>query len=1081
MNLQFDLSFQDLYTSSGLERLDQHFLKHLEGAGEGALAVRLQMARACPPAGFEESALLLDISPHLEDFLAALFRVQKEIAALQDETYALSPLWRCKRLFVQRQAAKAFSAEEAATFKGPALKDALSELMGEPYTDLAFARHVLAALDGHSPVSNSVIPDQDILTPRKRGLRLSKSGMTLESSDRRDDTEDANLLYIATQYAAWAIHQDKPSPLFRIPRKIDQNALIPLKKEGPLLVSSHPIHREGFDCTDPGASFEEALDQANYCIICHPQAKDSCSKGLSEEKQGCPLEQKISEMNALRVKGHVVGALAMIMVDNPMVAATGRRICNACQKACIFQKQNPVDIPSIETQTLEGVLDLPWGVEIYALLSRWNPLNLRSPLPKPSTGYKVLVAGMGPAGFTLAHYLLNAGHRVVGIDGLKIDPLEPTLLNQPIASWADLKVPLSQRTVTGFGGVAEYGITARWDKNYLTLIRLLLERRAHFSLYDGVRLGGTLTLPQAFELGFDHVALCLGAGKPTVLPLKNALARGVRVASDFLMALQLTGASQEDSLANLQIRLPLMVVGGGLTAVDTATEALAYYPIQVEKFLKRTEALGGLPPTLSPEDRDIAEEFLADARALRQGDRSCLEKAVTLVYRKRLQDSPSYILNPEELDLGLQQGVTFLEQATLEEITVDVHGAVESLNVITPEGMLTLPCRTLLVAIGTHPNRALEGEDPHLTLESPDFLISYKGEDRVSLFGDLHPIYQGSVVGAMASAKKGVGPLLEALKKRPPLRMAQNLDALFHSMIHEVHRLTPSILEIIVHAPQAARNFRPGQFFRLQNYGLPEMEGIALTGAGVDREKGLISLIVLEMGASTILCHSLKPGGRVVLMGPTGTPTTIPIQATVLLIGGGLGNAVLFSIGHALKQAGSRVIYVAGYKTPEDRFKAEAIETIADHVIWCSEESPGFVPSRPQDQAHVGNVIEGLLAYAALEPPIPLSEVTHLLTIGSDRMMAAVACARKTVLKEYLNPNHIAIGSINSPMQCMMKEICGQCIQLHKDPLTQETRVVFSCVTQDQNLDHVDFENLQGRLAQNSLLEKQTYDWVVRR
>jgi len=87
------------------------------------------------------------------------------------------------------------------------------------------------------------------------------------------------------------------------------------------------------------------------------------------------------------------------------------------------------------------------------------------------------------------------------------------------------------------------------------------------------------------------------------------------------------------------------------------------------------------------------------------------------------------------------------------------------------------------------------------------------------------------------------------------------------------------------------------------------MEGLALTGASVDIERGLVSLIVLEMGGSSNLCAMLKPGEPVVLMGPTGTPTEIPSGETVVLVGGGLGNAVLFSIGAAARAAGScRVI-----------------------------------------------------------------------------------------------------------------------------------------------------------------------------
>ena len=74
------------------------------------------------------------------------------------------------------------------------------------------------------------------------------------------------------------------------------------------------------------------------------------------------------------------------------------------------------------------------------------------------------------------------------------------------------------------------------------------------------------------------------------------------------------------------------------------------------------------------------------------------------------------------------------------------------------------------------------------------------------------------------------------------------------------------------------------------------MEGLALTGAWVDREKGLLSMIVLEMGVVAPVRDCSSPGEEVVVMGPTGTPTEIPRDETVLLAGGGLGNAVLFSI-----------------------------------------------------------------------------------------------------------------------------------------------------------------------------------------
>ena len=102
------------------------------------------------------------------------------------------------------------------------------------------------------------------------------------------------------------------------------------------------------------------------------------------------------------------------------------------------------------------------------------------------------------------------------------------------------------------------------------MIRLLLERRDEFALFGGVRFGGTLTADDALEMGFDHVALAAGAGRPTVLDLPNGLARGVRAASDFLMALQLSGAAQANSVANMQLRLPVVVRGGGLVSQKTS-------------------------------------------------------------------------------------------------------------------------------------------------------------------------------------------------------------------------------------------------------------------------------------------------------------------------------------------------------------------------------------------------------------------------------------------------------------------------------------------------------------------------------
>jgi hypothetical protein len=93
-------------------------------------------------------------------------------------------------------------------------------------------------------------------------------------------------------------------------------------------------------------------------------------------------------------------------------------------------------------------------------------------------------------------------------------------------------------------------------------------------------------------------------------------------------------------------------------------------------------------------------------------------------------------------------------------------------------------------------------------------------------------------------------------------------------------------------------------------------------------------------------------------------------------------------------------------------------------------------------------------------------------------MMGAVARARHDALKPFLKPGHRAIGSINSPMQCMMKEICAQCLQPHADPQTGKVTYVFSCFNQDQPLDRVDWPALDARLRQNSVQEKLAAEWI---
>ncbi|WFW29809.1 MAG: oxidoreductase [Wolbachia endosymbiont of Menacanthus eurysternus] len=200
----------------------------------------------------------------------------------------------------------------------------------------------------------------------------------------------------------------------------------------------------------------------------------------------------------------------------------------------------------------------------------------------------------------------------------------------------------------------------------------------------------------------------------------------------------------------------------------------------------------------------------------------------------------------------------------------------------------------------------------------------------------------------------------------------------------------------------------------------------------------------------------------------------------IMLIGGGVGNAVLFSIGEAYLKRNNRVLYFAGYRKLNDVFKQVSVELASSAVVWVCEE--GLIKkNRDQDKSFCGNIVDAIISYQERilgDIMIDLSIIDIIITIGSDKMMKAINEARKTILKLYLKSEHLAISSVNSPMQCMMKGICAQCVQRHVDIKTGKENYVYSCSNQDQDMNLVDFDFLSERLKQNSLQEKLTSKWI---
>ncbi len=1128
--------YADLYRAERLPALDQRFHEWLAGRDRDLVARFQAYRKGDMLAGPEESALLIGVARELEDFLVAAFGVEASRDGLRAAQGRDAVVHAFKQAFVKRRIRK----KPAVPVRSFTKLDAL--LPVEPASDREWQIASLWA-EAEQTANAAML---DLLAEWLHAACGSETGRA------------------ATR--GW-VSLDQP-------QATDHFKLVPItviegdgaKRMAGLSESQR--RRDGFDLTDGRSGLRETMGQVHYCVYCHEHSGDFCSKGFPAKEgegfranplnvplTGCPLEERISEAHTLKRDGYTLGALAMIMLDNPLLPATGHRICNDCMKSCIYQKQDPVNIPEIETRILTDVLEWRWGFELYFALTQWNPLNRARPYRLPYNGKNTLCAGAGPAGFNLAHHLLQEGFGVVIVDGLKIEPLpaewcdanrRPT---QPVENVAGLYQPLDARTNAGFGGVAEYGITVRWDKNFLTLIRMVLERQPAFRVYGGIRLGGTIRLEDVKELGFDHVTLATGAGRPTVLPVRNNMARGMRQASDFLMALQLTGAAKRDSLANLQVRLPAVVIGGGLTSIDTATEVQAYYIRQVEKVLARWEAVGETHAGLFDEyERGVLEEFLTHGRAVR-AERERAQAAgdlpdftplirawggVTVVYRRAMSESPAYLRNHEEIAKAMEEGIYYAERLEPAEAVLDEHGNVERLRCVrTDTGeQVVLPARAVLAAAGSIPNTVYEREHPgsfemdgkyfaayriadagemvrvaadgHCKRAQPGFFTSYRdGDLRVSFLGDNHPWYHGSVVRAMASAKHAARDITALLLRQasagkpelPPASFhafAASLDMALCPEVVAVERLAPHLTSLTVRAPQATKHWLPGQVYRLQNFErhaervagqMLAMEGMAIDGVHVDKARGEVQLLINSVGVSSRIASTLKPGTRVILMGPTGTGLPVPENSTLTVVGG--HSAVTSTVDGAAmwRAAGNRIVFIGHFRDAEQaRAVQRVIEILTDQAIWVLDEGPALKMRRQQDACFVHGLAEFLQTCTEVEASFTewVRRTDQLVISDHPEAMESFRSMLRTGLKPYLKAGFNAIAAVNSPMQCMMKEVCAQCLCRHVDSATGEpSKFVFSCFNQHQPLFDVDFRNLQARQGQNSVQEKLSSAWLA--
>ena len=1048
-----NIDIEELYQVEGLEKFHQYFLQQFEEI-EPILYQQFVGARNALP-----SQLIIDIAKFVEYFLVKFFGIIQENQLLNQSAQQFKAIYLFKRDFIQRVIAKKYSKcdydiDNLKILSALGIKAEIEALNIDEIEQIFAVKALDLLVNNNNFVDDYVVNAEDV------------DNNLLKPEDEFQNFSNQEKIELITIYSLWALYSPRgidfhsSGSLFILPKKLDYQNLVNYQP-----TASSCKNRSGFELTDKGFNDNQILSQVNYCIFCHRQEKDSCRKGiilnngdsvdfkqspLDQILSGCPLDQKISEMNYLKSQGYSIASLVVIAIDNPMVAVTGHRICNDCSKSCIFQKQEPVDIPQIETAILKDVLNLPFGFEIYSLLTRWNPLaNL---LPSHNSGYKILIAGLGPAGFSLANYLLNQGHLVVAIDGLKIEPLDSEISGidifgkrskfQAIKNISQIYEPLATRNIYGFGGVAEYGITVRWDKNFLKIIYIILARRENFLLKSGIRLGSSITENTIFnDYKFNHLAMCLGAGKPKTLKFSNyfsknnhceidesntsAYPQGVYLASDFLMGLQLGGAYKKDLFSNLQLRMPVIVIGGGLTATDSACEARAYYVVEVKKFFDKYQEITAkiskeeFFANLSEQEKIIAQEFLSDA--IKSGSETNL--STKIFYRKKFNQSPAYKNNHQELNKAIEEGVELIEEVEIKTIVIDNYGHIEA--VITDKGQ-KFPCRTLIISAGTLPNINIVTEDdfqlkldgdhfasdgdplivdtiPYFKNKKSNFIAKFnklKNQDNsfnyqaISYFGDLHPNFSGSVVKAVASAKIGSKQILEILQltKINKINIKQQYQGFlelinndFNVTVEDITQKFSNVIEITIKAPLIAKNSEVGHIFRLANFHyfaktknqkLLATENMPITALEINKEKGLIKSMIFDIGSSTNIVKNFTKGEPCIFMGPSGKATELPSNKTVLLIGRGRGNQAVPAIAKHLKSLNCKIIILLIYQNNNkisnisENLDIQTLKEASDNFIIATNNYNSCDIEKSQlrefDMIANGNFIDLLLEYQSL-------------------------------------------------------------------------------------------------------------------
>jgi glutamate synthase (NADPH/NADH) small chain len=280
---------------------------------------------------------------------------------------------------------------------------------------------------------------------------------------------------------------------------------------------SPEIYAENFSDLHPPLDHHEALVEADRCYFCYDAP---CM-------QACPTSIDIPLFIRQIATGNPIGS-AKTIFDQNILGGMCARVCpteTLCEEACVREtaEGKPVQIGRLQRYSTD--IAMAEGRQFYA---RAAP-----------TGRKIAVVGAGPAGLACAHRLACHGHEVTVLEAK----------------------PKS-------GGLNEYGIAAykstddfaRVEVDYVTAI-------------GGITIQNDRVLGRDFRLSdivgaYDAVFLGMGLGGINALSAEGEDANGVVNAVEFISVLR-----QAQDLAALPVGRRVVVIGGGMTAIDAAVQS----------------------------------------------------------------------------------------------------------------------------------------------------------------------------------------------------------------------------------------------------------------------------------------------------------------------------------------------------------------------------------------------------------------------------------------------------------------------------------------------------------------------------